>query len=89
VVCHLVLKKTLELPELETIISTDRGERSFHSGYHLKKRTREANKDNGAAKRSSAYEKVACYQNLFCNEQLNKDGGETAAGLYGETNPDI
>jgi len=38
-------------------------------------------KGNGAAKRSSAYEKVTCYQNLFCNEQLNKNGGETAAGI--------
>jgi len=51
------LKKTLKLPdEPETIISTSRGERSFHSGRYLKKQSGEANKDNGAARRSSASE---------------------------------
>jgi len=83
--------KTLELPdEPETIISIDQGEHTLAAAVTISSNNLEKPiKSNGAAKRSSAYEKAACYQNLFCNEQLNKDGGETAAGLYGETNPDI
>jgi len=57
---HFVLKKTVELPdEPETVIAIDRGERNLSVAVAISKRNPEKPmKDNGAGRRSSAYEKV-------------------------------